>query len=56
LYVRNLQGQTVHQVALSGQGWQDLAFSPEALGLTSGIYLVSLEAGLHSRTERMVVR
>lgn len=56
LYVRNLQGQTVHQVALSGQGWQDLAFRPEALGLTSGIYLVSLEAGLHSRTERMVVR
>lgn len=56
LLVRNLQGQIIHQEVLKGQGWQDIVFSPEALGLTPGTYLVSLEAGMHVRTERMVVR
>jgi hypothetical protein len=56
LTVINMHGQTVHQEVLSGAGWQDIVFSPEVLGLKSGVYMVHLEAGNKSSIERMVVR
>jgi len=56
LTLRNLQGQILHKEVLNGQGWQNIVFRPEALGLNAGVYLVTLESGNYSRTERMAVR